>query len=158
MLRRGSSEVVCEADGVLRTENLGHVVEYQGESWRGSLAFRGGLRREASLRESYAQEKERATEHDAHGGGHAPSSPGKSLLYRSVLAQGGDHFCVFKGELSSVVVRDDPDRANGFAAHTKRDEQCFRDARLDLSEVGKAAVETRHQIGTASVSNSFHTD
>ena len=45
-----------------RTErtHLVHVVEYQGESWRGSLAFRDALRRDASLRESYAQEKERA--------------------------------------------------------------------------------------------------
>jgi len=37
-----------------------HVVECEGESWRGSLAFRDALRRDASLRESYAQEKERA--------------------------------------------------------------------------------------------------
>jgi len=45
-----------------RTErtHLVHVVEYQGESWRGSLAFRDALRRDAGLRESYAQEKERA--------------------------------------------------------------------------------------------------
>ena len=45
-----------------RTErtHLVHVVEYQGESWRGSLAFRDALRRDASLRESYAQEKKRA--------------------------------------------------------------------------------------------------
>ena len=35
-------------------------MEHQGESWRGSLAFRDALRRDASLRESYAQEKERA--------------------------------------------------------------------------------------------------
>jgi GrpB-like predicted nucleotidyltransferase (UPF0157 family) len=42
-----------------RTErtHLVHVVEYQGESWRSSLAFRDTLRREAGLRESYAQEK-----------------------------------------------------------------------------------------------------
>ncbi|HWF08265.1 MAG TPA: GrpB family protein [Bryobacteraceae bacterium] len=31
-----------------------------GESWRGSLAFRDALRRDAGLRERYAQEKERA--------------------------------------------------------------------------------------------------
>jgi GrpB-like predicted nucleotidyltransferase (UPF0157 family) len=45
-----------------RTErtHLVHVVEYQGESWRGSLAFRDALRRDAALRQSYAQEKERA--------------------------------------------------------------------------------------------------
>jgi GrpB-like predicted nucleotidyltransferase (UPF0157 family) len=45
-----------------RTErtHLVHVVEYKGESWRGSLAFRDALRRDAGLRESYAQEKERA--------------------------------------------------------------------------------------------------
>ena len=45
-----------------RTErtHLVHVVEYQGESWRGSLAFRDALRRDAGLRESYAQEKARA--------------------------------------------------------------------------------------------------
>ncbi len=45
-----------------RTErtHLLHIVEYQGESWRGGLAFRDTLRRDASLRESYAQEKERA--------------------------------------------------------------------------------------------------
>jgi GrpB-like predicted nucleotidyltransferase (UPF0157 family) len=44
-----------------RTErpHLVHVVEYQGTSWCGSLAFRDALRRDASLRESYAQEKER---------------------------------------------------------------------------------------------------
>ena len=40
--------------------HLVHVVECEGESWRGSLAFRDALRRDASLRESYAQEKERA--------------------------------------------------------------------------------------------------
>ncbi len=45
-----------------RTErtHLVHVVEYQGESWRGSLAFRDALRRDAGLREAYAREKERA--------------------------------------------------------------------------------------------------
>jgi GrpB-like predicted nucleotidyltransferase (UPF0157 family) len=45
-----------------RTErtHLLHVVEYQGKSWRGSLVFRDALRRDASLRESYAQEKRRA--------------------------------------------------------------------------------------------------
>ena len=45
-----------------RTErtHLVHLVEYQRESWRGSLASRDALRRDASLRESYAQEKERA--------------------------------------------------------------------------------------------------
>ena len=40
--------------------HLVHVVDYKGESWRGSLAFRDALRRDASLRESYAQEKKRA--------------------------------------------------------------------------------------------------
>jgi GrpB-like predicted nucleotidyltransferase (UPF0157 family) len=46
-----------------RTErtHLVHVVEYQGESWRDSLAFRDALRRDGALRESYAQEKERAS-------------------------------------------------------------------------------------------------
>jgi GrpB-like predicted nucleotidyltransferase (UPF0157 family) len=39
---------------------LVHVVEYKGESWRGSLAFRDALRRDAGLRESYAEEKKRA--------------------------------------------------------------------------------------------------
>ena len=45
-----------------RTErtHLVHVVECRGESWRGSLAFRDALRRDAGLRESYAREKERA--------------------------------------------------------------------------------------------------
>ena len=45
-----------------RTErtHLVHVVEYQGESWRGSLAFRDALRRDAGLRESYSREKRRA--------------------------------------------------------------------------------------------------
>ena len=38
--------------------HLVHVVEYRGESWRGSLAFRDALRRDAGLRESYAHEKE----------------------------------------------------------------------------------------------------
>jgi len=40
--------------------HLVHVVEYQGESWRDSLAFRDALRCEPRLRESYAQEKTRA--------------------------------------------------------------------------------------------------
>ncbi len=40
--------------------HLVHVVEYEGESWRGSLAFRDALRRDAGLREAYALEKERA--------------------------------------------------------------------------------------------------
>ncbi len=39
--------------------HLVHVVEYQAESWCGSLAFRDALRRDAGLRGS-AQEKERA--------------------------------------------------------------------------------------------------
>lgn len=45
-----------------RTErtHLVHVVEYQGESWRGSLAFRDALRCDAALCESYAKEKKRA--------------------------------------------------------------------------------------------------
>jgi GrpB-like predicted nucleotidyltransferase (UPF0157 family) len=45
-----------------RTErtHLVHVVEYKGETWRGSLAFRDALRRDAGLREAYAREKERA--------------------------------------------------------------------------------------------------
>jgi len=46
-------------DGTERT-HLVYVVEYKGESWRGSLAFRDALRRDARLRESYEQEKERA--------------------------------------------------------------------------------------------------
>lgn len=56
-----------------RTErtHLVHVVEYQGESWRGSLAFRDALRRDASLRESYAREKERA----------AAAAPGSRAAY-----------------------------------------------------------------------------
>ena len=40
--------------------HLVHVVEYQGESWRGSLAFRDALRLDAGLRDLYAQEKKRA--------------------------------------------------------------------------------------------------
>ena len=56
-----------------RTErtHLVHVVEYQGESWRGSLAFRDALRRDASLRESYAREKKRA----------ATAAPGNRTAY-----------------------------------------------------------------------------
>ena len=56
-----------------RTErtHLVHVVEYQGESWRGSLAFRDALRRDARLRESYARQKERA----------AAAAPGNRAAY-----------------------------------------------------------------------------
>jgi GrpB-like predicted nucleotidyltransferase (UPF0157 family) len=56
-----------------RTErtHLVHVVEFQGESWRGSLAFRDALRHDASLRESYAQEKKRA----------AAAAPGNRAAY-----------------------------------------------------------------------------
>jgi len=56
-----------------RTErtHLVHVVEYLGESWRGSLAFREALRHDPSLRESYAQEKERA----------AAAAPGNRAAY-----------------------------------------------------------------------------
>ena len=56
-----------------RTErtHLVHVVEYQGESWRGSLTFRDALRRDAGLRESYAQAKERA----------AGAAPGNRAAY-----------------------------------------------------------------------------
>ena len=45
-----------------RTErtHLVHVVEYQGASWRCSIAFRDALQVDAGLRESYAQEKARA--------------------------------------------------------------------------------------------------
>ena len=57
-----------------RTErtHLVHVVEYQGESWRASLAFRDALRRDAGLRERYAQEKERA----------AAAAPGNRAAYQ----------------------------------------------------------------------------
>jgi GrpB-like predicted nucleotidyltransferase (UPF0157 family) len=51
--------------------HLVHVVEYQGESWRACLAFRDALRRDTSLRESYAQEKERA----------AAAAPGNRAAY-----------------------------------------------------------------------------
>jgi GrpB-like predicted nucleotidyltransferase (UPF0157 family) len=56
-----------------RTErtHLVHVVEHQGESWRASLAFRDALRRDSSLRESYAREKERA----------AAAAPGNRAAY-----------------------------------------------------------------------------
>jgi GrpB-like predicted nucleotidyltransferase (UPF0157 family) len=56
-----------------RTErtHLVHVVEYQGDSWRGSLAFRDALRRDTGLRESYAQQKERA----------AAAAPGNRAAY-----------------------------------------------------------------------------
>jgi GrpB-like predicted nucleotidyltransferase (UPF0157 family) len=56
-----------------RTErtHLVHVVEFQGESWRDSLAFRDALRSDASLRESYAQEKKRA----------AAAAPGNRAAY-----------------------------------------------------------------------------
>jgi GrpB-like predicted nucleotidyltransferase (UPF0157 family) len=56
-----------------RTErtHLVHVVEYRGESWRGSLAFRDALRCYPGLRESYAQEKERA----------AAAAPGNRATY-----------------------------------------------------------------------------
>jgi GrpB-like predicted nucleotidyltransferase (UPF0157 family) len=45
-----------------RTErtHLVHVVEYLGESWCSSLAFRDALRCDAGLRAAYAREKERA--------------------------------------------------------------------------------------------------
>ena len=48
-----------------------HIFEYQGESWRGRLAFRDALRGDASLRESYTQEKERA----------AAAAPGNRAAY-----------------------------------------------------------------------------
>jgi GrpB-like predicted nucleotidyltransferase (UPF0157 family) len=56
-----------------RTErtHLVHVVAYEGESWRASLAFRDALRRDASLRDSYAREKERA----------AAAAPGNRAAY-----------------------------------------------------------------------------
>ena len=56
-----------------RTErtHLVHVVEYEGESWRGSLAFRDALRRDGSLRDSYARKKERA----------AAAAPGDRAAY-----------------------------------------------------------------------------
>ena len=51
--------------------HLVHVVEYQGESWRASLAFRDALRHDASLRDSYAHEKKRA----------AAAAPGDRAAY-----------------------------------------------------------------------------
>jgi GrpB-like predicted nucleotidyltransferase (UPF0157 family) len=51
--------------------HLVHVVEYQGESWRTSLAFRDALRRDASLRDAYANEKKRA----------AVAAPGNRAAY-----------------------------------------------------------------------------
>ena len=46
-------------DSTERT-HLVHVVDYLGESWRSNLAFRDALRRDASLRDAYVAEKERA--------------------------------------------------------------------------------------------------
>ena len=45
-----------------RTErtHLVHVVEFEGEAWRSSLAFRDALRSHESLRVAYARMKERA--------------------------------------------------------------------------------------------------
>ena len=40
--------------------HLVHVVEFQGESWRSSLAFRDALRSHESLREAYVRMKEQA--------------------------------------------------------------------------------------------------
>jgi GrpB-like predicted nucleotidyltransferase (UPF0157 family) len=40
--------------------HLVHVVEYLGPSWSGNLAFRDALRKDASLRKAYVDEKERA--------------------------------------------------------------------------------------------------
>jgi len=40
--------------------HLIHVVEYEGESWRSSLAFRDALRAHESLREAYVRMKEQA--------------------------------------------------------------------------------------------------
>jgi GrpB-like predicted nucleotidyltransferase (UPF0157 family) len=59
--------------GRYRTErtHLVHVVEYQGESWPCSLAFRDALRRDARLRKSYAREKEDA----------AAAAPGDRAAY-----------------------------------------------------------------------------
>jgi len=56
-----------------RTErtHLVHIVEYRGESWRESLAFRDALRRDVSLRDAYAQEKARA----------AAAAPGNRAAY-----------------------------------------------------------------------------
>ena len=57
--------------GTGRSTHLVHVVEFQGESWRENLAFRDALRRDASLRESYAEEKKRA----------AAAAPGNRAAY-----------------------------------------------------------------------------
>jgi hypothetical protein len=46
-------------DSTERT-HLVHVVEFLGEEWRGNLALRGALRRDAGLRRTYLQVKERA--------------------------------------------------------------------------------------------------
>ena len=72
-----------------RTErtHLVHVVEYAGESWRESLAFRDALRRDASLRESYAQEKKRA----------AAATPGNRAAYNE---QKGPFIAEFVRKLS----------------------------------------------------------
>ena len=46
-------------DATERT-HLVHVVEYRGASWSGNLAFRDALRKDASLRRAYVDDKERA--------------------------------------------------------------------------------------------------
>ena len=75
-----------------RTErtHLVHVVEYRGESWRGSLAFRDALRRDASLRESYAQEKKRAVA-AAPGNRAAYNLQKGSFIAESIKNLSGDH-------------------------------------------------------------------
>lgn len=40
--------------------HLVHIVEFEGEAWRSSLAFRDALRSHESLREAYVRMKERA--------------------------------------------------------------------------------------------------
>jgi len=55
--------------------HLVHVVEYRGDSWNSSLAFRNALRRDPILREAYAQEKHRAV----------AAAPGNRALYNAQI-------------------------------------------------------------------------
>ncbi len=58
---------------------------------------------------------------------------------RRESSQVGHHAKVFSVEAAALVVRDDPDRADGFPTHVEGDQQPFFKKGRDLAEVGKIA-------------------
>src|SRR5665213_1240591 len=73
--------------------------------------------------------------------------PGQGLIRGcGEFSQRRQHSRIFSVELPSLVMRDDPDRADRFPGYVKGNEERFGYRRFDLSELREVAIEMRHQL------------